>query len=143
MRIRTLDGTEELLLLPLPLGFPFRQSLNQHPDLADGSNEKMSELHIAYKIARENHNTAKDKPAETKRPRGANAEYQKMQAQRSTKEDELGRTGGIHSARRVNVAREQNNKFRNAKELQSAYDTFQPETTDAVQRMTLRSEVAI
>ena len=114
-----------------------------HPDRAGGSNEKMSELNAAHKICKENLNAAIDKLAETKRARSASAEYTKVQQQRANREEEVGRTGGIYSSRRVNVARQGQNNYRNAKELQDAWDLLRTETTDAAQRVIFRFEVAM
>lgn len=119
------------------------RAIKCHPDRPGGSNELMSELNAAYKIAKENLNVAIDKLSETKRAKSANAEYKKMQRQRGDKEEELGRTGGIYSAKRVNVVREQMHKFKNAKELAAHWDQFQAETTDSCSRMINRFELSI
>jgi hypothetical protein len=114
-----------------------------HPDRPGGSNEAMAELNAAFKITKENLTAAMDKLTEVKRHKSANAEFHKMNKQRADKEEDIGRTGGIYSAKRVNVVREQMNKFKSAKDLAAHWDQFQADTTEDCGRMINRLEVAI
>lgn len=123
-----------------------KQAVSCHPDRPGGSHEKMSELNAAYKIVKENLSLALDKLSEHKRNRAAGTEYRKMQNMRASKEEEIGRTGGIHNngrTKRTNVAREAQHKYKTAAELHTGWETLQADTSDAVTRMIGRYEVAV
>lgn len=141
-KVLDLDLTKDTTMEVLTKQFK-AQAIKCHPDRPGGSNEMMSELNAAYKIAKENLTDSVSKLGEVQREKKANKEYRQMQNQRADKEEELGKSGGIYSAKRVNVVREQMHKFKNAKDLAAFWETFQAETTDSTSRMINRFEVAI
>ncbi|EPY26096.1 hypothetical protein STCU_01337 [Strigomonas culicis] len=122
----------------------FRQLVIKcHPDQPGGSTERMSEVNLAYKIVKENHESLLKKLKEVEASAAAGEAYRQHRHVRASRDEELGRTGGVHR-RNVRAERESTRgRPRSLKDIETQWSKMREETEAAVKSMCNRYELAI
>jgi hypothetical protein len=134
-----------------------KMAIKFHPDSKGGSNEAMSEVNAAHKLVKQHHTEVlralreyEATPA-AKSGSGSAAGGPRTQNRRrgrpdrkgrETKEEELGRTGGVASA--TQKVRDVNQrKWRNTREIEEAWAKMKDDTAERTGKMMTRFEVAM
>lgn len=116
-----------------------------HPDKPGGSTEMMSEVNLAYKIIKENHDSVLRKLREAETASKATEAYRQHRSSRSTRDEELGRSGGVHrrNAKAMDQGASAPGKARSLKEVEDQWMKFREDTESAVTSMCMRYELAL
>lgn len=118
-----------------------------HPDKPGGSTEKMAEVNLAYKIVKENHEAMLRRMREAESTIKANETYRQHKHARASRDDDLGRSGGVHrrNARAAREAAEASSprRARSLKEVEAQWEKYKEDTEAAVKSMCNRYELAI
>ncbi|KAK7199662.1 DnaJ domain containing protein [Novymonas esmeraldas] len=118
-----------------------------HPDKPGGSTEKMAEVNLAYKIVKENHDAMLRRMREAESALKANEAYRQHKHARVSRDEELGRSGGLHR-RNARAAREaadpaSTRRARSLRDIEVQWSKFTEDTEAAVKSMCNRYELAI
>lgn len=118
-----------------------------HPDKPGGSTEKMAEVNLAHKIVKENHEGVLRRMREAESTMKANEAYRQHKHARVSRDDDLGRSGGVHR-RNARAAREaaeagSTRRARSLKEIETQWEKYKEDTEATVKSMCNRYELAI
>lgn len=116
-----------------------------HPDQPGGSTEKMSEVNLAYKIVRENHDKVLRRLVEAETTTKANEAYRQHRHARANRDDELGRSGGVHrhNVRAAQEAAAARSRPKSLKEIEATWEKLKENTEASVKSMCCRYELAV
>lgn len=119
-----------------------------HPDKPGGSTEKMAEVNLAYKIAKENHESLLRRMREAETTLKASDAFRQHRNARSGRDEDLGRSGGVQR-RNSRAAREAaggaaaTQRNRSLKEIETQWAKMREDTDETVKSMCNRYEMAI
>lgn len=116
-----------------------------HPDKPGGSTEKMAEANLAYKIVKENHDAVLRRMKEAESTIKANEVYRQHKNARVSRDDDLGRSGGVHrrNARAAAADAAGARRARSLRDIETQWATYREETEATVKSMCNRYELAI
>lgn len=109
-----------------------------HPDREGGSHDKMADINAAFAIIKEHHGSVCKALSGMSPDFAAQETYRTAKTEKDTRESEMGRNGGL----RQNVRAMNQQRFRGAAEIQTAWNDLRREREIQAARMCGRFEVA-